>query len=819
MNLLGGDQTLFCIFVICIGAVSRLYFLTTTYLSMTLPTSPSATALGSDFLQEIEQDFYLACLSREASILGRKEVLTGKAKFGILGDGKELPQLAMAKAFKKGDWRSGYYRDQTFAMAIGECTIDQFFAQLYADTENDPWSGGRQMNNHFATKTINNDGSWVDQKDVYNIASDISPTAGQMARSLGLALASRKYRSIPELHTDNKFSRQGDEVVFCTIGDASTSEGAFWEVMNAAAVERVPLVVLVWDDGFGISVPTELQTVKASISEALAGFETDEDTDNGIYIHTVKAWDYPALVSTMTEVVDAVRAEHRPALIHVQEVTQPQGHSTSGSHERYKAPERLQWEIEYDGIKKLEEFILINELLTAEQIADIKDKAIQAAKEGKNRAWKAISDQVKAVMDSLVDILSSLPDGELFVKELKSTLSPSFHDVVRVADRYKIHRLTQGQDIPQAVEGFIAEQYSVADHKYHTHLYSQSPKSAIEVPVVPPIYSDASPSINGYQVLNTYFDTKLAERSDILAFGEDVGQIGDVNQGFAGLQDKYGDERVFDTGIREWSIMGTAIGTAMRGLRPIAEIQYLDYLIYGLSPLSDDLATLRYRTNGLQAAPAIIRTRGHRLEGIWHAGSPLGMILNTLQGIHVCVPRDMTQAVGMYNTLLSSDDPGLVIECLNGYRLKETLPDNVADFTVALGSPEVLEEGSDLTLVSYGSTLRECATAVIMAAEAGISVELIDVQTLIPFDLEHVIGASLRKTNRILFVDEDLPSGGTAYMLKQVIEGQDGYRYLDAKPATLSARAHRTPFGSDGDYFTKPNVETIFHAIWALMAQ
>jgi pyruvate/2-oxoglutarate/acetoin dehydrogenase E1 component/TPP-dependent pyruvate/acetoin dehydrogenase alpha subunit len=765
-----------------------------------------------DFKQEVLDDYFLACLSRELSILGRKEVLTGKAKFGILGDGKELPQIAMAKAFKKGDWRSGYYRDQTFALAIGECTVEQFFAQLYADAERDPWSGGRQMNNHFATPTIDKAGNWLSHKDLKNISSDISPTAGQMARALGLALASRKYRDVPGLQGENRFSDGGNEVVFCTIGDASTSEGAFWEVMNAAAVEHVPLVTLVWDDGYGISVPTELQTVKGSISQALAGFATEQPSDNGIYIETVKAWDYPDLVATISRVVEMVRQEHRPALIHVQEVTQPQGHSTSGSHQRYKSKERLAWEEAFDGIKKLEEFIKLNGLSDDETLADLRAQAKEQAKVGKQAAWSALSADVKATIDDLKAIFTACDVPSAIASQLSGLLNPTFHEVVQIADRAKIHYVASRQPVPPAIATFIDEAYATADERYHTHLVSETSMSAMMTPIVHPTYDDDAASLNGYQILNQFFDYQFSTRPELIAFGEDVGQIGDVNQGFAGLQDKYGSERVFDTGIREWSIMGTAIGTAMRGLRPIAEIQYLDYLIYGLSPLSDDLATLRYRTDGMQAAPAIIRTRGHRLEGVWHAGSPLGLIVNSLNGMHVCVPRNMVQAAGMYNTLLQSDDPAIVIECLNGYRLKERVPNNLGQYAVPLGVPDVLQKGSDLTIVTYGSCVRECVKAIAYLEEAGYSISLIDVQTLLPFDLEGVIIDDLATTSRVLFVDEDVPSGGTAYMLKQVLVDQGGYTLLDAQPGVLSAAAHRTPFGSDGDYFTKPNGETIFYA-------
>lgn len=774
----------------------------------------------SSFVTDIKKDYYLALLSREASLMGRKEVLSGKAKFGILGDGKELPQLALAHAFQKGDWRSGYYRDQTFAMAIGECDLEHYFAQLYADTQNDPWSGGRQMNNHFMTSNIDSEGNWLDQKETKNISSDISPTAGQMARGLGLAIASKKYKQIKELQIENNFSRNGSEVTFCTIGDASTSEGVFWEVMNAAAVEQVPLVCLVWDDGYGISVPTELQTIKGSISKAMGGFETESDEDNGLNIYTVKGWDYPDLIATIQDAADEARFNHRPALVHVTELTQPQGHSTSGSHERYKSEERLEWEKEHDGIKKLEAFLLLNGFISQEEVDQYRIDAREEVKVAKVNAWKAFSQPILNEIKNLETAVSDLagrPEVDTILADLKTSRNPSSHEVLKAAERINIHLISNGEETPTDLSDLISLSNQIANERYHTHLYCETDKSPTLVPIKAPEYSAESPSINGYQVLNKFFDAKLEENPFIVAFGEDVGYIGDVNQGFAGLQDKYGEERVFDTGIREWSIMGTAIGAAMRGLRPIAEIQYLDYLIYGLSPLSDDLSTMRYRTNGKQIAPAIIRTRGHRLEGIWHAGSPLGMMLNTLNGMHICVPRNMVQAAGMYNTLLQGNDPAIVIECLNGYRLKETLPDNYTEFTVPLGSPEILNAGDDVTIVTYGSCVREVEKALALLEKAGVSVELIDVQTLFPFDLEGTIVNSLKKTNRILFVDEDVPSGGTAYMMKEVIEKQGGYKFLDAQPSTLSAHAHRTPFGSDGDYFTKPNPETIFHSVWNLI--
>ncbi len=781
----------------------------------------SSDDLSSDsYKRSVLNDFWIALVSREASILGRKEVLNGRAKFGILGDGKELPQIAMARAFKKGDWRSGYYRDQTFMFARGLCTIEEYFAQLYADSDNDPFSAGRQMNSHFATPMMDADGDWLDQTQMYNVSSDISCTGGQMARGLGLAMASKKYRKL-QIPSHKKFSDNGNEVSFVTIGDASTSEGVFWETMNASAVMRVPLVVAVWDDGYGISVPIEMQTAKGSISKALEGLQLGDD-GNGIMIYTVKGWDYPELVATFEKVVQKAREQHRPALIHVQELTQPQGHSTSGSHERYKSPERLQWEKEMDCIKKFEEWIIKNDIATPEEIEVIKNEAVEFTKNGKDNAWKAYSEKAKVDSAKLKTIFNNLPQDSKtetilhLERELTTTPFLTFSEVLALGRKLQIQlqRLSIKQ-IPE-LDQFIEVSKQKGASRYHTNLYSETKYSALNIQIVPPKFGLEPEIVNGYQVLNTYFDQLLQFKPNILAFGEDVGQIGDVNQGFAGLQQKHGLERVFDTGIREWTIMGQAMGGAMRGLRPIAEIQYLDYMAYAFSLLSDDLATLRYRTNGIQRSPAIIRTRGHRLEGIWHAGSPMGMILTSMQGIYLCVPRNMVQAVGFYNTLLKSDDPGIVVECLNGYRLKEKLPTNLLDFTVALGKPEILQEGHDITLVTYGSCVREAQKGLDLLKGFDVSVELIDAQTLMPFDLEGIIVNSLKKTNRIIFMDEDIPGGATAYMMREVLEKWDGYKYLDAKPVTLSAAAHRTPFGSDGDYFTKPNPEDVFDTVMAM---
>jgi pyruvate/2-oxoglutarate/acetoin dehydrogenase E1 component/TPP-dependent pyruvate/acetoin dehydrogenase alpha subunit len=773
-----------------------------------------------EFINEVLNDFWICCVSREASLTGRREVLTGKAKFGILGDGKEVPQVAMAKAFKKGDWRSGYYRDQTFMFAMGLLTVEQYFGQLYADTENDPFSGGRQMNSHYASRLIDEEGNWLDHVNSYNISSDISCTGGQMARGLGHAFASKKYRE--QLDNDQNFSDNGNEVCFCTIGDASTSEGVFWEAVNAACVEQVPLAISVWDDGYGISVPKQLQTTKSSISRALAGFQDNEDGP-GMDIYVCKAYDYPALVEMYERGIKRVRTEHIPALFHVEDCTQPQGHSTSGSHERYKSPERLAWESEFDAIKKMGEWMVESEIATEETVLEIREQAKKYVRACKNRAWASYQDRCALLRRKFLqlfpseDILLNYEEISALKLELERHQSITSSEIVKIARKLYFIMRREGLSDFQPIKEWIDLQYEKAHEDYHTHLYDQSDHSALKVPVIRPSYSEDSKKVNGYQVLQNYFDTLLSRDPRVIAFGEDVGEIGDVNQGFAGLQEKYGKTRVFDMGIREWTIMGQAIGAAMRGLRPIAEIQYLDYLIYGFQPLTDDLSTLRYRSDGMQCAPAIIRTRGHRLEGIWHAGSPLSILINGLRGMFVCVPRNMVQAVGMYNTLMNSNDPGIVIECLNGYRLKEIQPDNIGTYTVPLGLPEVLQTGEDLTLVTYGSCVRIAQEAMSLLAKMDISVELIDVQTLLPFDLEGVIINSLRKTNRIVFLDEDVPGGATAYMMQKVLEESSGYRLLDSSPVTITAKEHRTPFGSDGDYFSKPNAEDVYERIMQLM--
>ncbi len=777
------------------------------------------TKISSNVL-EVLKDFWICCVSRECSLLARKEVLSGKAKFGIVGDGKEVPQVAMARAFKKGDFRSGYYRDQTLMFALGVSNVEQYFAQLYADPVNDPFSSGRQMNCHYATALIDSEGNWTKHTEMYNITSDISSTGGQMARGLGLAMASKKYREFPDLCKNGHFSNNGNEVVFCTIGDASTSEGVFWESLNAAAVMQVPLAVSVWDDGYGISVPIEYQTVKKSISEALRGFESNQ-AGEGIDIYKVNGWNYQELCTMYEEGIEKMRVTHKPALFHVTELTQPQGHSTSGSHERYKSKERLTWEADHDCIRVMRNW-MIEAGLCSQAIVDlIADKAKIYAKECKDRAWRMSTEPIKRELTHLVQLMNASDTAvtEPFIKELGATHNPSISELVKIARR-AFYALGGAKNVLAGdLKKWLELKSDYAKKTYHNNLYSHSPKSALQVKEVPKVYTDSSEKKNGYEVLNAFFDSRLSTTPEFMAFGEDVGFIGGVNQAFSGMQEKYGVERVFDTGIREWTIIGQGIGLAMRGFRPIAEIQYLDYLVYGLAPLADDVSTLRYRSNGLQCAPMIIRTRGHRLEGIWHAGSHLGMIINTIKGIYVLTPRNFVQAAGLYNTMLQSDDPAILIECLNGYRLKETIPDNIGSYTIPLGVPEVLHEGSDVTLVTYGSCVRVADEAVALLSKLGIHVELIDVQTLIPFDLSHTIVESLKRTNKLVVLDEDVPGGASSYILQQILEVQNGYQFLDSKPKCITATDHRTPFGSDGDYFSKPNVEDIVEGIYQLMSE
>lgn len=774
----------------------------------------TTATLTEDYRQEVLRDFHICCQSREASVIARKEVLTGKANFGIIGDGKEVAQVAMARAWRKGDFRSGYYRDQTLMLALELMNLDEFFAQLYGDPYRDPFSGGRQMNCHFATKLVDDEGNFLDLKNRYNISADVAPTGGQMARGLGLAFASKKFRENPALCGD--LSDNGNEIAFVTIGDASTSEGAFWETINAAGVLQVPLAVSVWDDGYGISVPKKFQTTKESISEVLAGFEADSERDsNGINIYKGKAWDYPGLCQLYRDAVDEMRTTHRPAVFHIQEVTQQLGHSTSGDHRRYKSAERLQFEEEFDCNRRMAEWMIDNGLATAKEIEAIKEESKREATEAAQRAYRGYHDKVGELKNELLGILENL-SADAFVEELKQKREPMRFELLQVARRalQKIPAPTE-QSVKQtsALLQFRNRERVEGNAVYSENLLSQSFKSPIDVLEEKPQYSEASPLKDGYEILNACFDANFARMPELFVFGEDVGHIGDVNQGLRGMQLKYGTERVFDTGIREWTIMGQAIGLAMRGLRPIAEIQYLDYLLYGLSPLSDDLCTLRWRSNNQQVAPAIIRTRGHRLVGVWHSGSPMGMMLGSLRGMHICVPRNMTQAAGMYNTLLRGDDPAIVVEVLNGYRFKEQLPDNIGTFTVPLGEPEVLREGSDLSIITYGACVRVAEEAADLLAQHGISVEIVDVQTLLPFDFNNVCRDSLKKTNRVIFLDEDFEGGASAYMMQQVLDKQFGYRWLDSAPVTLCAKPHRPAYGQDGDYHSKPQVEDVLEAV------
>ncbi len=774
--------------------------------------------------KEVLQDFKWACLSREISAAVRKEVLSGKAKFGLGSAGKEIPQLAMARTFKKGDFYSGYYRDQTFMLAKGLTDSQKMFTALYADTQHDIYSGGRQMNNHFSTPLVDKAGNWTDQKDLYNVASSLSPLAGQIPHALGIALASKMYKENAALQTSN-LSNGGQEVSFCTLGDATTSEGVFFEAVNAAGVMQVPIAFIVIDDGYGISVPAKYQMTKENISAALDGFRVDEQ-GRGIDIYTAKAWDYEALCQTFTAGIQKIRKTHTPALFHIQECTQQFGHSTSGSHERYKPKERLEWEKQMDCNKHFEDWILQEGIATKKAITAIKKKAQKEAADSRDKAWEAYSTPIQQLQKEVTDLYRSLIEKvkdktivDSFITKLQDLKNPAFSHILDNARRMHLALLAEEPAVLQPLNQWIADAQATGSQRYSTHLHSSSPRAALNVPPVPAQFAPDAPTLNGFEILNHFFDQALAKYPELLAFGEDVGKIGGVNQAFAGLQTKYGEERVFDTGIREWTIIGQGIGMAMRGLRPIAELQYLDYLAYAFSPLTDDLATLRYRTKGTQIAALIVRTRGHRLEGIWHSGSPMGMLLHSMRGIYLLVPRNMTQAVGMYNTLLQADDPAILIECLNGYRVKEKLPSNLTEFSVPLGVPEVLQVGDDITLITYGSCVRLAQAAVTLLAEKGIAVELIDVQTLLPFDLEHRILDSLQKTNRLVCLDEDVPGGATAFMLQEVLEKQGGYRYLDSPPKTLTAKAHRPAFADDGDYFSKPSIMDIFWGIYEIMQE
>ncbi|WP_445452716.1 alpha-ketoacid dehydrogenase subunit alpha/beta [Flavobacterium sp. 25HG05S-40] len=786
-----------------------------------------------DFKQEVLQDYKIATISRECSLLGRKEVLTGKAKFGIFGDGKEVPQLAMAKAFQNGDFRSGYYRDQTFMMAIGHLSIQQFFAGLYghSDLEHDPMSAGRQMGGHFATHSIDENGHWNNLTQQKNSSADISPTAGQMPRLLGLAQASKIYRNVSGLEGFSNFSSNGNEIAWGTIGNASTSEGLFFETINAAGVLQVPMVISVWDDEYGISVHARHQTTKENISEILKGFQRDDPSQNGelakqnckgYEILTVQGWDYPALVATYEKAAEIAREEHVPVLIHVQQLTQPQGHSTSGSHERYKNAERLGWEAEFDCLAQMRTWLLQNDLATTEELEAIESASKKEVLEGKKAAWSAFVAPTKEEQLELVSLLNTLAsssDKKAFIEKEASDLA-SIKEPIRkeiLSTARKVLRMIVAENGRQELASWITSYTNKIQPKFSSHLFSESDKNVLNSTEIAATYDASAEDVDARLVLRDNFDAIFSKYPEALIFGEDAGNIGDVNQGLEGMQEKYGALRVADVGIREATILGQGIGMAMRGLRPIAEIQYLDYLLYAIQIMSDDLATLQYRTKGRQKAPLIIRTRGHRLEGIWHSGSPMGMIINAIRGIHVLVPRNMTKAAGFYNSLLETDEPALVIECLNGYRLKEKMPTNLGEFKTPIGVVETIKEGTDITIVSYGSTLRIIEQAAKELLEVGIDVEIIDAQSLLPFDIKHDCVKSIQKTNRLLVVDEDVPGGASAFILQQIIDEQNGYNHLDSQPQTLTAKAHRPAYGTDGDYFSKPSAEDVFEKVYAIM--
>lgn len=777
------------------------------------------------FKQVVMNDYKVCFESRQASLLGRKEVLTGKAKFGIFGDGKELPQIAMAKAFREGDFRSGYYRDQTFMMASGLHTVQEFFAQLYANTnvEAEPASAGRMMNGHFATRTLNEDGTWKELKKLKNSSADISPTAGQMLRLVGLAHASKYYRDNRELIGENQFSENGNEIAWGTIGNASTSEGHFFEAINAAGVLKVPMIISVWDDEYGISVHARYQTTKQNISEILKGFELN-DKGEGFNIYRVNGWDYPELVRVYEAAAKEAREKHIPAIVHVKELTQPQGHSTSGSHERYKSKERLQWELENDCILKFRQWIIGSGLSTEQELNRLEEDAKIFVNVAKKSAWENYLAPIKndiaeacVMIEQLASVSTNGEDIRKLAADLRKITEPVRKDMMVAID--KALRISYGENHTYRNEliEFRQQQIETNKERYSSYLYSNSTASAIKVAEVNPLYSEDSKTVDGREIMQAFFDRVFEKDPRVFAFGEDVGKIGDVNQGFAGLQEKYGETRVFDTGIRELTIIGQGLGAAMRGLRPIAEIQYLDYLLYALQPLSDDVATLQYRTKGGQKAPLIVRTRGHRLEGIWHSGSPMGMILNSLRGMYVLTPRNMTQAAGFYNTMLKSDEPALIIECLNGYRLKEKMPDNLGEYTVIPGKPEVLRTGTDVTIITYGSTCRIAEEAAQHLAEMNVHCELIDVQSLLPFDTGHSIVESLKKTNKVIFLDEDVQGGASAFMMQQVLEIQNGYKWLDCAPRTLTAKDHRPAYATDGDYFSKSNAEQLVELVMEMM--
>ena len=778
-----------------------------------------------EFKKIVINDYRIGYQSRQASLIGRREVLTGKAKFGIFGDGKEVAQLAMAKAFKKGDWRAGYYRDQTFMFATGMSNLMEFFAQLYAypDVEKDPASAGRQMNCHYATRFVNSDGTWINQTQTMNCSSDISTTGGHMPRLLGLAFASKLYRQNKDLEFQTNFSIDGNEVAFGTIGNGSTSEGLFFETLNAAGVLQVPMAISVWDDAYAISVPASLQTTKEDISEILKGFQREENT-NGYEIFKVRGWDYIALCETYERAIAVCRDEHVPVLIHVTEMTQPQGHSSSGSHERYKSKDRLEWEDKNDCLLKMREWMIESAIISQEEIDDLETEAKKYVRDCQKTVWNQLGKEIRIDLEEATELIENLASGSDFqnellniVKVLTEELDPGRREIITAVRKALRLTINEYSHHKEALINWLKDEQLKADSRYNSKLFSNTIFSPFYVPATPIEYTEEAKILDGREVLNACFEANFERDKTIVAFGEDVGAIGDVNQGFSGLQAKFGDLRIMDTGIREATIIGQGIGLAMRGLRPIAEIQYLDYLLYSINVISDDLATLSYRTAGGQKAPLIIRTRGHRLEGIWHSGSPMGLILNSMRGLHICVPRNMTQAAGMYNVLLRGDEPALVIECLNGYRLKEKLPSNPGDFTVPLGKAEILKEGTDLTVISYGSTLRLVMEATEELERMGISMEVIDPQTLYPFDLDNICGKSLKKTSKLLIVDEDLPGAASAYILQKVLEAQKGYFSLDDQPVTLTAKEHRPPYGSDGDYFCKPSMDDIIEAAYKLM--
>jgi len=783
-----------------------------------------------EFRKKVLNDYYLANLSRQMSILGRKEVLTGRAKFGIFGDGKEVAQLAFARQFMVGDWRSGYYRDQTFMLATGMSTPEEFFSQLYGDTDLDhnPSNGGRSMVCHYGTRTLNPDGSWKSLTEIKNSASDLSPTAGQIPRLLGLAYASTLFRNNPRLHSFTQLSRNGNEVAFGTIGDASTSEGPFFEMLNAAGVLQVPLALAVWDDGYGISVPVGLQTTKGSISELLKGFEAD-DEHRGILIYKEKGWNYPGLCRMFEQGIQLCREHHVPVLFHVEDMCQPLGHSTSGSHERYKSPERLLWEAEFDPIRRMKQWLLTSRLANEDEIVSLEEEAAERAQKARDDAWRAFQRPILEERERLLGIIEQktcvckrehIDKARLIASELRKIENPLHRDnfsAVKRILRYICPDCPSREEIQSKLNAWMEHSYITNSERYDSHLYNETRRSALRVAAVAPVYPDEPQWIPGREICRDNFDAVFTKNPLLVTFGEDTGKLGDVNLCLEGLQSKFGELRITDTGIRETTIIGQGIGLALRGLRPIAEIQYFDYILYGLQTISDDLACTHWRTAGGQAVPLIIRTRGHRLEGIWHSGSPLSMIINSIRGVYVCVPRDLTRAAGFYNTLLEADDPALVIEPLNAYRLREMRPLNMGEFRIPLGIPEILQEGHDLTLVTYGSCVRIAMDAIHQLKEFNISIELIDIQTLLPFDIHHVILESLKKTNRIVFFDEDVPGGATAYMSQQVLEEQGGFNWLDSQPVTVTAKEHRPAYTSDGDYFSNPNAEDVFDAVYTLM--